>query len=157
MTNQKITLIGFLLLFVGALGFVSCDRVDKLSDIKDKSLNYEEFFEIVSNIGIETDQEKIVYIDFEWNSKDKTIKYLSSKEKEPDFFILENKMSLSKRKGEYQVSCDNDKDQGWDEDCDGKWSCGGLITKCLDEGGCATVCKRQMAYSPKTKNFYILN
>jgi hypothetical protein len=34
-------------------------------------------------------------------------------------------------------------------------SCGKLIAKCLDEGGCAKICQQTMAYAPQTKTFYL--
>ena len=81
---------------------------------------------------------------------------MKSIEKEPDFFILESEKSVIQRmaKVDYQVSCDNG-DSSWDEGCEGKWSCGKLIAKCLDEGGCATICRARMAYVPQTKTFYL--
>lgn len=47
---------------------------------------------------------------------------------------------------EYQVDCDNG-DSSWSKSCGGKWSCGKLIAKCLDEGGCATICQQQQQKS----------
>jgi hypothetical protein len=43
-------------------------------------------------------------------------------------------------KSGYQVDCDLGGSGDWSESCNGTYSCGGLIKKCLDAGGCATTC-----------------
>lgn len=144
-------------IFLFALLVFSCSQEeDNLTSLKNQSLKFETFFERVSSMNLKTSNENIIYIDYEWNAKNKTIKYLNSIEKEPDFFILESEKNVAQRiaADEYQVSCDNG-DSSWDEGCDGKWSCGKLIAKCLDEGGCATICQARMAYVPQTKTFYL--
>lgn len=148
-------IIKFMFIAILSLTFFACSEEENLRTLENQSLDIGTFFEKVSNMNIGTNKENIIYINYEWNSKDKTIKYLNSEEKEPDFFILESKKSLAQRAADYQVSCDNG-DSSWDSDCSGKWSCGKLIAKCLDEGGCATICQQQMAYSPQTRTFYLL-
>ena len=148
-----------LLLFV-TIAVFSCDKEDDLEDLKDKTLGYNVFFEKVSAMDIKTNvEDNAIYIDYEWNTVDKTIKYLDSKEKELDFFILEfeSEEDISQRiaAGEYKVSCDNS-DNSWTKNCSGIRSCGKLIAKCLDEGGCATAYQLEMVYLPQTKNFYLL-
>jgi len=49
------------------------------------------------------------------------------------------------RGGGYQVDCDLGGNGDWTESCSGTYSCGRLIARCLDEGGCATTCQQQMA------------
>lgn len=146
-----------ILIFLFTLFVFSCiQEEDNLSSLENQSLEFETFFERVSNMNLKTSNENIIYIDYELNSKDKTIKYLKSIEKEPDFFILESEKSVTRKmaKVDYQVSCDNG-GSSWDEGCDGKWSCGKLIAKCLDQGGCATICQGRMAYIPQIKTFYL--
>ena len=151
-TIFKIT--AFLLL---SLTLLSCDKNDAFNDIEDQNLNYSTFFEKVSSMDLKTSKENVIYIDYEWDNINKTIKYLGSEEKEPDFFILESSKSLDNKKAEkYSVSCENG-DDSWTESCTGQWTCGRLIATCLDEGGCATICKRQMIYLPDINKFYILN
>ena len=143
----------FLLIF-------SCSQGENdLSSLENQSLELNKFFEKVSSMNLKTSQENVIYIDYKWNPNKKTIEYLKSEEKEPDFFILESSKNLAQRDAfiaadDYQVNCDNG-ESSWSGDCDGKWSCGKLIAKCLDEGGCATICQQTMAYAPQTKTFYL--
>ena len=143
----------FLLIF-------SCSQGENdLSSLENQSLELNKFFEKVSSMNLKTSQENVIYIDYKWNPNTKTIAYLKSEEKEPDFFILESPKNLAERDAfiaadDYQVDCDNG-ESSWSGDCDGKWSCGKLIAKCLDEGGCATICQQTMAYAPQTKTSYL--
>jgi len=143
----------FLLIF-------SCSQGENdLSSLENQSLELNKFFEKVSSMNLKTSQENVIYIDYKWNPNKKTIEYLKSEEKEPDFFILESPKNLAQRDAfiaadDYQVNCDNG-ESSWSGDCDGKWSCGKLIAKCLDEGGCATIYQQTMAYAPQTKTFYL--
>ncbi|MDA9234261.1 hypothetical protein N9R11_00475 [Polaribacter sp.] len=143
----------FLLIF-------SCSQGENdLSSLENQSLELNKFFEKVSSMNLKTSQENVIYIDYKWNPNKRTIEYLKSEEKEPDFFILESPKNLAQRDAfiaadDYQVNCDNG-ESSWSGDCDGKWSCGKLIAKCLDEGGCATICQQTMAYAPQTKTFYL--
>jgi hypothetical protein len=40
--------------------------------------------------------------------------------------------------------------------CNGKISCGKLLYECINGGGCGTICKKELAYAPKTRTFYLL-
>ena len=154
------SLLKILTFLLFALITFSCiQRENDLSSIENQSLELEKFFEKVSSMNLKTSQENVIYIDYKWNPNTKTIAYLKSEEKEPDFFILESPKNLAERDAfiaadDYQVDCDNG-ESSWSGDCDGKWSCGKLIAKCLDEGGCATIYQQTMAYAPQTKTFYL--
>ena len=150
-------ILKILTVFLFTLLAFSCSQDEgKLSSLENQSLEFEAFFEKVSNMNLKTSQENVIYINYKWNPSKKTIEYLSSEEREPDFFILESERSVTKRiaAADYQVDCDNG-DSSWSKECDGKWACGKLIAKCLDEGGCATICKQEMAFAPKTNTFYL--
>lgn len=44
----------------------------------------------------------------------------------------------------YIVSCDNEGDgDDWEEECSGIASCGALVKKCFEEGGCAQICENK--------------
>ncbi len=148
------------MLFLFALSLFSCSKKeDNLNSLENRPLHFEEFFEKVSSMDLKTSQENIIYIDYNWDPTNKTMELLKTEEKEPDFFILESDKTIAARiaKDDYQVECDRGGDgkDDWSKDCDGKWSCGKLIAKCLDEGGCATICKQRLAYSPQTRTFYL--
>lgn len=135
----------------------SCSQEEgELSSLENQKLNFEAFFEKVSSMNLETSEESVIYINYKWDSTKKTIEYLNSEEKEPDFFILESPKEIAHRNiaADYQVDCDNG-DDSWSAECNGKLSCGRLIAKCLDEGGCATICESSMVYSPQTNTFYL--
>lgn len=146
------------------LGFWSCqnNQEDILNDFKEKAINFEVFFEQVSNTNFEIDENKILLVNYEWNSKNKTITVLSSKEVEPSWGIAFDVAEQEKLKGRgnptYTVSCNKGgKDgKGWTKSCSGKFSCGKLVYSCVEINGCATVCKAPpLAYAPQTKTFYI--
>lgn len=133
-----------------------CSQKDELSSLENQTLNFEAFFEKVSSMNLEISEENVIYIDYKWDPTKKRIEYLNSEEKEPDFFILESPKVIAQRSiaADYQVDCDNG-DDSWSKECNGKLSCGKLIAKCLDQGGCATICEQSMAYSPQTNTFYL--
>lgn len=133
---------------------------ENLELMKRQSLSYEEFFEEISEMNIQVSEENLFYINYQWDAKEETFALLGFEEKEPDFFVLDFRLGLETKGNTemtdpYQVVCDLGKDS-WDEFCNGKISCGRLIAKCLDEGGCATMCNNSMAYDPETKTFYLL-
>lgn len=150
MVKSKVYLLGVML--YGILSVISCQnsdsaaeevqasqierdaaKIDKLLAEKEPSFvqkapNIEDYkiltFEVVKNLKtneISIQNEQVV----EFYPLDKNLDYL-------------NRTSSSS----YQVDCDNG-DKSWSKSCDGKLSCGRLIAKCLDEGGCATICAQQ--------------
>lgn len=143
-----------------SLFIVSCNSNEDLKDLKNQQLSVDEFFQKVSSMQLKTSEEKVIYIDYEFDNENKTVRFLSSLEKEPDFFILHSKEEVKQRvlEDSYEVFCDNGGDgtNNWVKTCDGKWSCGGLIYDCLKQGGCAKICKLKMAYSPQNRSFYLL-
>lgn len=145
--------------FLALLGIIifGCQKEkDQLSSLKEmKTTSSNDFFEKVVNMNLQIDEEHVIYIRCEWNKENDMISIKSAKEKEPDFFILES-TKLQRSSADYKVECSNG-DQSWEEDCDGKWSCGGLIADCLDEGGCATICQAQIVFAPQINAFYIGN
>ncbi len=158
-------------IFLFALVAFSCNQDEgDLSMLKNQAIGYEDFFEKVASMNLKTDKENVIYIDYEWNASDKTITYIGSEEKEPSMDIgvalalleterkSKNKMDTKgyhESGSDYQVSCDNG-DGSWDSPCKGVRSCGKLIAKCLEEGGCATICRQQMVYAPEDKVFFLV-
>ncbi len=156
-------------IFLFALVAFSCNQDEgDLSMLKNQAIGYEDFFEKVVNMNLKTGKENVIYIDYEWNASDKTITYIGSEEKEPSMDIalalalLETEKKRNNKvetKGHnedeaYQVSCDNG-DGSWDSSCGGVRSCGKLIARCLEEGGCATICRQRMIYDPEDKVFFL--
>ena len=83
---------------------------------------------------------------------------LKTTEKEPSFFIIEEGNNTKKTSGSYTITCDNggDGSDDWTKTCNGKISCGKLLYECINGGGCGTICKKELAYAPKTRTFYLL-
>ena len=81
-------------------------------------------------------------INFEVVKNLKTGEIFITNEEIVDFFPVDEKSAYMKASGSYTVSCDRGGtgSQNWTKNCDGKWSCGSLVAKCLKEGGCATMC-----------------
>lgn len=152
---KKIKLI--LALFITTLSIISCNQNESIEDLTNEKMSPEAFFEKVSAMNIKAKGENVIYIDIEYDNINNTIEYLSSKEAEPDFFVLDSDEDIQKRITEaaYEVTCKGGSKEFKSEPCDGKFSCGRLIYKCLKSGGCATICQNRIIYSPKTKVFYI--
>lgn len=58
-----------------------------------------------------------------------------------NIFPLPNSLFSKSSGDEFTVSCSGGSGGDWTESCGGKFSCGSKIAKCLDEGGCASICK----------------
>jgi len=147
-----------------SISLLSCSNEEGLGDLdnlEQKTLTFDELFDKISNTDIDMKSEKILYIDYVWNKTNNSVMVSKVRQQEPDFFILETTESqnILFKKDKYTVECDRggDGSDNWSETCDGKFSCGGLIADCLDEGGCATMCTNRMAYAPQTKTFYLLS
>ncbi|CAM1370735.1 conserved exported protein of unknown function [Tenacibaculum soleae] len=153
MKNIKI-IFGLLII---SLSTISCNQNDSLQELSNTKMKPEAFFEKVASMNIKTTSENVIYIDIEYDNVNNTIEYLSSKEAEPDFFVLYSDTDVQKRIAEdaYEVTCKGGSKEFSNKGCDGKFSCGRLIYKCLQSGGCATICQNKVIYSPLTKVFYI--
>ena len=149
----------FILFF--AVVLVSCSKEknqEPLQDLQNKSLTYKEFFETVSEKEVSVPEDKVLFISYEFNAKDETITLLSSTEAFPsekvvwDAIVKHYELEASHEGGKYDyiVTCD----KGWSKKCEA-YSCLGVVKSCLNQGGCATVCKANMVYVPDIKAFYI--
>ncbi len=136
----------------------SCDNSnEQLETLKGEVLTFNSFFDKVSNMEFNVTSEKVIYIEYNWNKKDNTIEFVSSSEKEPSWGValdLADKNNFKSSGDKYEVSCTNG-GKTTKTKCNGKWSCGKAIGKCLDAGGCATICKLKMEYVPQHKSFYL--
>ena len=153
MKKRKIVL-GFLIV---VFGLVACNKNQPLKLLADSKLSPDEFFSKVSALDIQTsNDENVIYIDVEYDKKNNTIKYLGSVEAEADFFILDSEEEIQRREEEsaYEVTCKGGTSE-FTKGCDGKISCGRLIYKCLQSGGCATICQNKIVYVPQNRTFYI--
>ena len=139
--------------------FTSCEkRVESINDLKYQKIEINDFFDNIISINVEAKDKNVIYIDYEWNTKDKTIKIIKTDEIEPDFFVLERKLSSKELlEKTYTVTCHRGSSDVWTQKCDGKFSCGALISKCLDMGECATICLKEMIYLPATHSFILLD
>ena len=156
---MKYLLKNTLILLLVSLTFC-CSQEEDFSSLENQKLDAETFFKKVASMHLEISQELVIYIDYQWDwdPVEKTIEYVHSEEKEPDFFILESPKETAQNNGfvsnEYQVHCDHG-GHSWSEEWGGKWSCGKSIARCLDEGGCTTICQQRMVYVPQATVFYV--
>jgi len=140
----------------------SCSEEDNLSDLENQSIEFEDFFDTIVDKNIKTkNKNNLIQIEYLWDKRNNTITILGSEEKEPSqnakikINSYEAKAKFqSKNDDKYQVSCSNG-DKSWTRSCSGKWSCGSAVKSCLDEGGCAEVCKLQMLYYPPSELFIL--
>lgn len=137
-------------LFIG-LSFLACNQKTTDKTIIGKAMTTSDFFDAVSAMDVKN-QEHAIYLETRWDQKNKLIAATNIIEKEPDFFVIDFPNNDVKKK--YTVTCTNGKNE-WTKGCDGKLSCGGLVSDCLAEGGCATICTAKVIYVPQMKSFYI--
>ena len=149
----------FMLCFIVAL--VSCSKnknQNPLQDLQNKSMTYEDFFKTISEKEVSVPEDKVLFISYEFNAKDETITLLSSTEAFPsekvvwDAIVKHYELEASREgeKYDYIVTCD----KGWSKKCEA-YSCLSVVKNCLNQGGCATVCKANMVYVPDIKAFYV--
>ena len=155
----------FMLCFIVAL--VSCSKdknQEPLQDLQNKSMTYEDFFQTVTEKEVNLPEDKVLFISYEYNKQDYTITLLSTTESNPSSEIASNVVSERNKlksaiapllSSKYTVHCKGSKNGNWTGTCDGKWDCRKTIHKCVDAGGCATMCKANMVYIPDIKAFYI--
>lgn len=120
-----------------------------------KSLSSDSFFELIIQESSNVIGENVLYVTTDYNSKERSYSNYKFEIKEPNFFVLESQSSYSSKK--YQVSCTKGGKTLWTKECDGKFSCGGLLYDCLEGGGCGTICSQRLVYVPQTKNLVLLN
>ncbi len=140
------------------LMLVSCkkDNTPSIAELKNTDLTTDNFFETVVSKKLTSTSEKVFYIIFEYNAKNKGISIKDIVEKEPDFFVLEPQKNTTQLDvDQFKVTCSKSGKDLWTKTCDGKFSCGSLISNCLDQGGCAEICNYQAIYMPEIQTFYL--
>lgn len=147
--------------------FSSCEKEKTLESLENQSLTFDEFFEKVSNMDIQTSMENSIYIKYKWNKKNNTISIIGSEEKEMSWAMaflsveMKSESNLGSNRNrsapKVTVACDRggDGSDDWTNTCNGAVSCGKMIKKCLDQGGCANVCSALMEYYEPEKLFVI--
>ena len=136
-------------------GFVAIVMFGYQGNSQTKSLSSDSFFELIIQESSKVNGENVLYVTTDYNSKERSYSNYKFEVKEPNFFVLESKSSYSSKK--YTVSCTKGGKTLWTKECDGKFSCGGLIYDCLEGGGCGTICSQRLVYVPQTKNLVLLN
>lgn len=149
------------ILFAFALLFANCQKnKDVFTELKSKELAPEAFFTKVVSLSADAiENQKVLLLSYQWNAENKTIQLTEAVEKEPSwglaFEVAELKRAKENRsKTLYKVKCEK-ADGSWEKICDGKYSCGVTVYSCLEQGGCAKICKANMVYEPQTKTFFL--
>jgi len=151
---MKKLIYGVIFFALVGVAVVGCKKDDGLSPLREmKNISVEDFFDEVSKMDLEISDENVIYISYKFDKSNNTISITEVKEAEPHIFILPFTKSNSSS-ADYTVECSNG-DNSWTSSCDGKYSCGRLIAKCLSEGGCATICEAKMMYVPQIKTFIL--
>ena len=147
----------FMLCISIVLWSCSKDPKEPLQNLKDKQMAQQDFFGTVAGKDIITEENKVLFITYQFNAQDETITLLSATEARPSgeiawdtVFGYDNKPS---QKSGYVVHCDKD-GKVWEKKCEG-YDCFSLVKKCLGSGGCAQICNANMVYVPQTKVFYL--
>lgn len=141
--------------------FTSCENKETFDNLENQSMTFEEFFEKISDMDLQTSEPNSIHIKYKWNKKDNLISIIDSEENELswgaslEIASLKNSNFHNRSTGDnYQVTCSNG-NNSWKKDCDGKWSCGKAIANCLDEGGCAEICVLKLEYYAPEKIFFL--
>ncbi|CAL2076621.1 hypothetical protein [Tenacibaculum sp. 190524A02b] len=153
-------------LLVSSLFLSSCqsDDTSPINEIKGEQLAISDFFEKIAAMNLKVPEGNVVYISYSYDKANGLIEFLESEEREFPFpiYLAESKDAIKGKtfaKDEYKVSCEmgGTGSQNWTKTCSSAWKCGKLAKKCLDAGGCATVCAAQMVYLPDVREFLILD
>lgn len=121
-----------------------------------KPLSADTFFDLIIEESSNVKDENVLYIVADFDLKEKSYSNYKFEIKEPNFFVLDDPSNFA-NKAKYTVTCTKGGKTLWTEECDGKFSCGSLIYKCLEGNGCGTICQSKMVYIPQTKNLILLN
>ncbi|MCS6973173.1 MAG: hypothetical protein N2044_02090 [Cyclobacteriaceae bacterium] len=141
--------------FILLIGVACMEDTANLKSLQKQTMNLEDLFEKVSRTKVQSGN--VLYVEFTWNKIDNTAIIDFSEEREPDFFVLETIKSAGAnlRGPSYTVECSNGS-KSWTKTCDSNLSCGKLIKECLDQGGCATICKKTLVYlGDEYDTFYV--
>ena len=125
----------FMLCISIVLWSCSKDHKEPLQDLKDKQMAQQDFFGTVAGKDIITEENKVLFITYQFNAQDETITLLSATEARPSEEIAWDTL----------LGYDNKPSQ----------NCVTLVKKCLGSGGCAEICNANMVYVPETKVFYL--
>lgn len=148
-------------IIVGGIILFSCTKDDgsvainnpENTNNQEQLTTFNEMFETIANTELKED-ETVLYVSYNWNKNTNEVSITNIIEREPDFFVLATDNDFSKVK--YTVECENG-DDSWTAECDGKFSCGYKIADCLADGGCATICPKELVYTPQTRTFILKN
>jgi hypothetical protein len=100
-----------------------------------------------------------IFADIQYDKKTGNILKYCILEKEFDLITLpfESETIVQTRVDKWKVSCsksvykDKDGKSSSETECDGKFSCGSAIKKCLDAGGCTEICKATLIWVPESE------
>ncbi|MFK7978698.1 MAG: hypothetical protein AB8G86_01835 [Saprospiraceae bacterium] len=86
-----------------------------------------------------------IFVEFDYNpnTEEVIIKKKEEKELGIEYLFIYEQNEVASSRAKYKISCDNEGNDGkdsWEEDCSGVRACGKLVKKCLDGGGCSTIC-----------------
>lgn len=151
----------FIVLSIMLFSTVGCQK-DNIGNLENQTLTFEEFFDKVSSMNIQTSEKNVIVINYTLDKKNNLITITDSQEQEASWGVALEVASLRDNSNfqerslsdKYQVSCSTG-DKSWNKKCDGKWSCGRAIYKCLNEGGCAEICALKMEYYAPEKIFFL--
>lgn len=165
----------FLLLVLTFL-VVSCTEKSNdevVASLQNKDVSSSSFFKKASSLTTNS-KDKVLLISYEYDAGEDKMKLLSVEEVDPSWGIafdvlgtIEEKNSkhdnkhlkrenFAYAKDEYSVKCVKN-GHTTEVICSGKFTCGKAVYDCVQEGGCATVCKAYAVYAPEAKSFYVSN
>lgn len=149
---------GVIIYLMVVVGFVSCQEKEIARNQKSQSLTLEQIFSKAAETDATKDQ--VVEVSMEWTSKSQTgiIKKINVRELTVGDWgpYLENdNISAGVSGGGYTVSCSVNC-KGCSGTADGPRGAAKIAKACLDNNGCATVCKASVIYYPEDKHFDII-
>src|SRR6218665_1532317 len=154
---------GFIaILLTATLGFFSCVNKEEAQNPKPSSLSLEQIFDKTIEKAVETTNDEVVEMILEWDSKNQSgiiekinVRESTIKDDLPNY--LENDAVPAARtlgKKTYTVSCSVEC-KGCSGSASSAYGAAEIAGKCLDEGGCATICRAKLVYYPEDEFFVI--
>lgn len=138
-----------------AMSIWSCSK-DEIKTTTQEALTPTDFFSKITSLTTEDDV--AVYVDYHWNETGELMVIDNIKQEQLSIVvdITSDEKALGSSTGRYTIECENG-NSSWTRTCSGSNSCTLLISRCLQQGGCATICAAQIVYIPQTKSFYLHN
>ncbi len=151
--------VPLLIIFSVFLLLTSCEK--SVTELNENRITKITLDELISQLEKETAKDgNGIFVEFDYNPNTEEVIIQRKEEKELgiEYLFLYQQSESASSRATYKVSCDNEGNDGkdnWEEECSGVRACGKLVKKCLDGGGCSTICNAKIVTVPKKKTHFV--